>query len=66
MVTLEPVDSFPETMAVFTYGSVCAAGGAAAICPDSGAVRCLQVPAPHSTTHSELVAFTSPWRWVRR
>lgn len=51
-----PVDDFPVADAVFTDGSVAAAGGAAAVQPDTGVVLQLRLPQPRSSTHCELVA----------
>ncbi len=62
-VLLVPVKSFPEALAVFTDGSVCKAGGAAAVCPDKEETRLATIAAP-------LIASwwpsASPWRQARR
>ncbi len=50
-VLLDPVDSFPEALAVFTDGSLCKAGGAAAVCPDTSEVQLATISAPRSSTH---------------
>ena len=52
----EPVDDFPECSAVFTDGSVGAAGGAAAVQPDGNLVVQRHIPSPRSSTHCELEA----------
>ena len=55
-VLLHPVDDFPMLGAVFTDGSVCQTGGAAAVRPEEEEVRTRRVPTPRSSTHCELVA----------
>ena len=59
-VLLQPVDDFPMLGAVFTDGSVCQTGGAAAVRPEEEEVRTRRVPTPRSSTHCELVALL-PW-----
>ena len=53
---LQPVDCFPLPDAIFTDGSLCAAGGAAAVQPDTGTEVLVSVPNTRSSTHCELVA----------
>ena len=55
-ICMLPVDDFPLTNAVFTDGSVAAAGGAAAVQLDTDIVLQLHLPQPRSSTHCELVA----------
>ena len=55
-IQLTPVDWFPEDGAVYTDGSVCGTGGAAAVCPDTGETMQVTIPSPRSSTHCELVA----------
>ena len=55
-ILLEPADSAPPQDATFTDGSVCSQGGAAAICPSTGAQVTATVSAPRSSTHCELIA----------
>jgi hypothetical protein len=55
-ICMDPVDDFPMVDAVFTDGSVAAAGGAAAVQPDREATLQLHVPKPRSSTHCELMA----------
>ena len=55
-VVLSPVDSFPVEGAVYTDGSICGAGGAAAVHADTGQVVQAKVMAPRSSTQCELVA----------
>ncbi len=37
-------------------GSECKAGGASAVCPDTGEVQLATIAAPRSSTYCELVA----------
>ena len=56
VVELNPQDSFPLIEAVFTDGSLTAAGGAAAICCDTDSTLLARIPQARSSTHCELVA----------
>ena len=57
-VVLQPVDSFALAGAVYTDGSVCEAGGAAAVQVDEEAVQTVHITAPRSSTQCELVALS--------
>ena len=55
-VHMDACDVFPSELAVFTDGSVCAAGGSAAVCVDPQKAITARVACPRSSTHCELVA----------
>ena len=55
-VLLQPEDSFPPALAVFTDGSVSQRGGAAACQPDTDAQVIASVVNPRSSTQCELTA----------
>ena len=55
-VQLTPQDVFPMAQAVFTDGSVCQCGGAAALQPDTDQALWAQLPKPRSSTQCELAA----------
>ena len=55
-VLLQLVDAFPLAGSVFTDGSVCRAGGAAAVRPEDDAALTRLVQAPRSSTHCKLMA----------
>jgi ribonuclease HI len=55
-VQLAPQDDIPLAYAVFTDGSVCQHGGAAALQPDTDDSFWAKVEAPRSSTHCELAA----------
>ena len=54
-VVLVPEDTFPMVGAVFTDGSICLQGGAAAVQEEEEAVRTARVAMPRSSTHCELI-----------
>ena len=57
-----PDDALLLTEVVFTDGSVCAQGGAAAVRPDGSEISVARVVASRSNTHCELVAFSLAMR----
>ena len=63
VVVLSPVDSFPEEGAVYTDGSICGAGGAAAVQADTGQVARATLQAPRSSTQCELAALCLALQW---
>ena len=55
-ILLQPDDSFPQSEAVYTDGSLSGVGGAAAIQPDTNTTLQAHLPDAHSSTQCELAA----------